>query len=86
MQDTLLARRLRLARARTRLSQRQVAERAGLHAIQISKLERGFTKDISGQTLRALCGVLGCSADYILGISDEAPDETHPDLVVTGTA
>jgi len=71
MADYSLAQRLRMARARTGIKQKDLAERAKLHPMQLSKLERGITKEITGSTLRALCEALGVTPQYLLGMSDD---------------
>jgi transcriptional regulator with XRE-family HTH domain len=78
METYELAKRIRIARLYAGLSQSDVARLAGLHNVQISKLERGISKDLTGSTLRALCRVLGCTTDYILGLSDTRTP-THED-------
>jgi len=77
MADYSLAERLRVARAHKGWSQTELAKRSTLHSVQISKLERGVTKEITGSTLRALCQALGVSADYLLGLKDEDEDASH---------
>ena len=71
MADYSLAQRLRMARARTGIKQKDLAQRAKLHPMQLSKLERGVTKEITGTTLKALCEALGVSPQYLLGMSDD---------------
>jgi transcriptional regulator with XRE-family HTH domain len=66
-----LAQRLRVARAYRGWSQTKLSKRSGVHNMQISKLERGVTKEISGSTLRALCESLGVSPSYILGMTED---------------
>jgi len=39
--------------------------------MQISKLERGITREASSSTLRALCQALGVSPSYILGMTED---------------
>jgi DNA-binding Xre family transcriptional regulator len=52
-----------------------LARASGIHNVQISKLERGITKEITGSTLRALCEALGVSPKYILGMTDDIESE-----------
>jgi transcriptional regulator with XRE-family HTH domain len=66
-----LAERLRVARAYKGWSQRELAKRSGLHSVQISKLERGITHEITGSTLRALSETLEVSPAYFLGMTDD---------------
>ena len=65
-----LAQRLRMARAYRGWSQTELAKRSGVHNMQISKLERGITREASSSTLRALCKALGVSPSYILGMTE----------------
>jgi transcriptional regulator with XRE-family HTH domain len=71
MPQSLLAQRLRMARAYRGWSQTELAARSKIHNMQISKLERGKIKDTSTGTLRALCDALGMSADYLLGRTED---------------
>jgi transcriptional regulator with XRE-family HTH domain len=80
MAEYSLAQRLRMARAYTGLSQGELSRKSGIHNVQISKLERGVTKEITGSTLRALCKALGVSPKYILGMSDDIESEALPAL------
>jgi transcriptional regulator with XRE-family HTH domain len=59
-----------MARAYRGWSQTKLAKRAGVHNMQISKLERGVIRETSTGTLRALCRALGVSPAYLLGLSD----------------
>jgi transcriptional regulator with XRE-family HTH domain len=71
MAEYSLAERLRVARAHKGWSQTELAKRAGLHSVQISKLERGVTREITGTTLKALCQAMGINPKYILGMTDD---------------
>ena len=67
--------RLKELRKAKDLSQMDLARASGIHNVQISKLERGITKEITGSTLRALCEALGVSPKYILGMTDDIESE-----------
>jgi transcriptional regulator with XRE-family HTH domain len=71
METNVLAQRLRMARAYRGWSQTELAKRADIHNMQISKLERGVIRETSTTTLRALCEALGVSPSYILGMSED---------------
>lgn len=58
-------RRLRLARA---LTQRDLADKTGLHVMHISKLERGERRNPGSGTLQALARALGVSIDALLTV------------------
>lgn len=75
MAEYSLAQRLRVARAYTGLSQRDLAKASGLNNVQLSKLERGITKGVQGATLRRLCEALGVSPQYLLGMTDDIESE-----------
>ena len=75
MSEYSLAKRLRVARAYKGWSQTELAKRAGVHHVMISKLERGVTKEIQGSTLRKLCEALDVSPQYLLGMSDDMESE-----------
>jgi len=70
MEEYSLAKRLRMARASKGWSQTELAKRSGLHSVQISKLERGITREITGSTLRALCEAMDMSPQYFLGMKE----------------
>jgi transcriptional regulator with XRE-family HTH domain len=86
MDDYSLAERLRVARAHKGWSQIELARRAKLHSVQISKLERGVTREITGSTLRALCQALGVSPAYILGMTDDMGIDKKSTSEPTGLA
>ena len=67
----------RIARARAKggWTQQQLAERTGLVQAAIAKLERARQAAVRADTVMALAEGLGCSADYLLGLSGEEADE-----------
>jgi|SRR5579859_964599 len=79
----MLIHRLREARERKGLSQREVARLCGLGINQINRYENGAT-DPASHILQKLATSLGVSADYLLGLTDEpigiaAPSEVKPE-------
>ena len=78
MAEYSLAQRLRMARAWSGLSQGNSRGSRSVHHMQISKLERGVTKEITGSKLRALCQALGVSPQYVLGMTDDIESEAPP--------
>jgi DNA-binding Xre family transcriptional regulator len=60
-----------------------LAKAAGLNNVQLSKLERGITKEIQGSTLRRLCEALGVSPQYLLGMTDDIESEEIPTELAT---
>lgn len=75
---TQLRLRLPLLRAKSRLSQRQLAEQAGLRPDTISALERGESTGIRFETLVRLCDVLHCQPGDLFEL--EAVSHTVPVL------
>lgn len=67
----LQANRVRLLRHRNHMSQEDLGRWMGQDQQYISKLERGQLQGITVLTLERLCLFLHCSADYLLGLSDE---------------
>ena len=78
MAEYSLAQRLRVARAYKGWSQKDLAKKTGIHNVQLSKLERGITKEIQGSTLRKLCEALEVTPQYLLGMTDDIESETDP--------
>jgi len=64
-----LAKRLRTMRNKLNLTQSALAERVGITQAYLAELEKG-TKRPSLDVLERLCSALNCSADYLLGLSD----------------
>ena len=62
------------ARKHLRLSQQQVAWRAGYTQANYNALERGNRTNITVKTLYALCQVLRVSSDYVLGLPTATPE------------
>ena len=80
MAEYSLAQRLRVARAYKGWSQKDLAKKTGIHNVQLSKLERGVTKEIQG-SLRKLCEALDVSPQYLLGMTDDMESEMMPAAV-----
>jgi transcriptional regulator with XRE-family HTH domain len=51
-------------------SQKVLAQRSGLHPVQISRLLRGERTRVEAETVRRLAKALEVSADYLLGLDD----------------
>ena len=79
MDDYDFAGRLRAARRRAGWTQTELGKRSGVHAMAISRLERGEKKDVTGATLRKLAVALHVSGDYLLGLCEDVTSETCPD-------
>ncbi len=77
MADTVLGARLRNARERLQLSQRELAARCGMGETQAWRYENGVSEP-GADHLARLARELSVSADYLLGLVDS------PDQHVTG--
>ena len=62
---------LALARKRRQLTKKELAEKSGITAVTLTRLETGKTTDPSMETLRALAEVLGYPVDFFFGESYE---------------
>jgi transcriptional regulator with XRE-family HTH domain len=59
------------ARRARRLTQKVLADKAGLDPITISRLEKHSAKAVYADTVLALATALGVSTDYLYGLSDD---------------
>ena len=66
--------RLLIARRRKGFSQGTLAQLTGMHPTDISKMERGKMLPTAPR-LRRLAQALGASADFLLGLADDTPDD-----------
>ncbi|WP_130811428.1 helix-turn-helix transcriptional regulator [Olsenella sp. Marseille-P4559] len=65
----LIGQRIAIARKAADMSQDQVAKAINVHKQTISRWERG-ERVPNGEEIRLLVELLGCSANFILGLSD----------------
>ncbi len=72
MEDFPLGQRLRRTRRARDLTQQKLGELAGVNPITISRLESGDAQHAYARTVRDLAKALGVSADYLLGLSNDA--------------
>ena len=70
-----LGKRLRKVRRAKDFTQEQLAEKSGVNAITISRLESSDASKAYARTVRDLAKALDVSADYLLGLSDK--EERH---------
>ena len=68
-----IGKQVKLAREKSRLTQEQLAEKAGISASFLGHIERG-TRIASLETLIELCNTLQVSPDYLLSASLNADD------------
>lgn len=61
---------IRGERSRQDLTQEQLAERLGVAESTIRRWEEGLTRP-SSEMLVAMTGIFGCTADYLLGLTEE---------------
>lgn len=66
-----LGKQVLLLRRDKRMSQQELAERAGLSANTIARLERGNIQKIYSDHLDRLADALGVSTDYLLGRTEQ---------------
>ena len=72
MEQFPLGQRLRRVRHLRDLTQQGLAERSGINVITISRLESGDGHAAQAQTVRDLARALEVSADYLLGLTNDA--------------
>ena len=71
--------RLRLER---KMTQQELADRAGISQPVISRLEREARANVNADVLKRLAQVLGCTTDYLVGMhEDEDESELLPAAV-----
>ena len=75
-----LGERVLVLRRRGECSQHELAKRAGVDVMTISRLERGTKKRLEVEQLARLAHALGVTTDYLLGLKDESasPSATRP--------
>lgn len=71
MNYAVMGQRIKAKRKELHLTQEQLAELSGLSASFMGHIERG-SRIASLETLCGLCRALDVSADYLLGLSEEA--------------
>lgn len=65
-----------VGRAIARISQQELAERAGLSRPTISRIERGATGDVGIETVERIAGVLGVTvADLFIPVTEDRWDD-----------
>jgi repressor LexA len=64
-------RRLRVAREKDNLTQEELAARIRANRSWISGLETGQQSALRAETVVRLAEALGCTADYLLGLTDQ---------------
>lgn len=82
MEETL-GDRVRVARARLRMSQAELARRIGISATSMNAIEAGQT-DPRASRIKAMAEVLRVSTDYLLGMKDEGSELLPTGEVLVG--
>lgn len=65
------------------LSQGKLARRADMDQSLLCRIESGDTKNPGINAVAALAQVLGCSIDYLYGLSEDVTDDATPPLATT---
>jgi putative transcriptional regulator len=68
--DTTLGERIRMHRARLKLSQTELGNQVGLSTNSVSAMESGHV-DPKASKLKKIAQVLGVSVDYLLGLKEK---------------
>ena len=72
------AQRVIAARGKQGWTRRELAKRAGLHEQHLANVERGHRHRIEADTIIKLAHALGCSTDYLLGLTDDPTPPKRP--------
>ena len=67
----------RLRRER-QLSQKELADRAGISQPVISRLETDERSNVNADVLKRLAKALGCTTDYLVGMYEDEDSERKP--------
>jgi transcriptional regulator with XRE-family HTH domain len=70
--------RLLLARRRKGWTQQELAQRAGVNYVTISRIESGEAKQVYVETVMRLAKALDMSTDALLGMDELTLDEEEP--------
>ena len=83
MVEMRIGERIALLRRRQNMTQRELGDEAGVHRNTIARLERGVLTDLPGKAIARIAQALGCTSDFLLGLSD---DETTSEYEATAVA
>jgi len=84
--DSTFGAMLRALRHQAGLSQRELAQRAGLDFSYISKVENGRLPPPAADTIVLLCSILGVSADDLLAATHKLPTEVEEHVSASAAA
>jgi transcriptional regulator with XRE-family HTH domain len=65
-------------RVKRKLTQQELAVRAGVSQAIISRLETDDRDNITSDVLKGLARVLGCTTDYLVGMHEDEESEQWP--------
>ena len=71
LDDIRIGARIASARHLAGLKQRDLAERIGVSVNTLSRIEVGETKNPNARIIASIADALGCSTDYLLGLSSD---------------
>ena len=71
--------RIRQLRIKNKMTQQEVGEALGVGNTAVSMYENGHRR-LDDDLIRTLCKLFGCSADYLLGLTDYLPSLTKKDV------
>jgi len=77
MVEMRIGERIALLRRRQNMTQRELGEEAGVHRNTIARLERGVLTDLPGKSIARIAHALGCTSDFLLGLSEEETVGEH---------
>ena len=66
-----IGKRVARLRAKRKLTQQELATRAGVSQAIISRLETDDRDNVTTDVLRGLAQALGCTADYLIGMHED---------------
>ena len=69
-------------RVERKLTQKELADRAGVSQAIISRLETDDRDNVTSDVLKGLAKVLGCTTDYLVGMHEEEDSEESPALAL----
>jgi transcriptional regulator with XRE-family HTH domain len=65
-------------RTEKKLTQQELADRAGISQAIISRLERKVRANVNADVLKGLAKALGCTTDYLVGMHEDEKSELLP--------
>jgi transcriptional regulator with XRE-family HTH domain len=69
-------------RLRRKLTQQELADRAGVSQTIISRLESKSRHNVNADVLKGLAKALGCTTDYLVGMHEDEKDNDRSPAAV----